>query len=136
MAEAGQGRGKPKKAGTKKERGPNEAGPVRLQRAAARAVGRNSGKLTQMLLDKALAGHVESTKLLVTLAEPKKTDEKAKKKRRGPSMAERLAQEPSWDDHSPEEQKRILIQRGEWSSEDDFPMEEFPAPGGGGDGNL
>jgi hypothetical protein len=123
MAEAEQVGGRAKRASWV-ERGRGVGGAVRLQKAASRAVGRNSRKLTQMLLDKALAGNVESTKLLVALAEPKKTEEKPKKKRRGLTEAQRLALEPAWDTLSPEEQKRILIRNGDWSHEHNCPTAE------------
>jgi hypothetical protein len=76
-------------------------------------MGRNCGKLTQVLLDKALEGHLDSTKLLVALAEPKKTEEKLKTSK-GLRVAQRLALQPSWDDDPLEEKKRILLERGEW----------------------
>ncbi|MFZ0394932.1 MAG: hypothetical protein WBE72_12270 [Terracidiphilus sp.] len=72
-------------------------GSERLKKAAARQVGRNCGKLTKLLMDKALEGNLDSVKLLVTLAEPKKGSEKPVKKRRGPSLAERIAAEPLWE---------------------------------------
>lgn len=69
-----------------------------LHQAADRRVGQNSEKLADMLTEKALNGDLASTKALVGYAERKKPKPKPepKKKQRGPSMAERLAEEPEW----------------------------------------
>lgn len=85
----------------KKEPGKRERGNglKRLQKAADRRLASASEALADLLLEKAKAGKVESTRLLVTLAERKtqrKPQEKKKKKRAGPSFAELLASEPEF----------------------------------------
>jgi hypothetical protein len=71
-------------------------GAEQLKRAADKRVGRNSEKLADLLTEKALEGDLASARVLVGLAERKKPREKQVKKRRGPSLAERLVAEPEW----------------------------------------
>jgi hypothetical protein len=70
--------------------------------AADNLVGRNSKNITRLLLDKAVGGHADSAKLLLTLATPKKAGKDTGKKRRGRSAAQMLAEEPEWIGESPE----------------------------------
>jgi len=86
----------------KKKRG---NGLKRLEKAADQRLGSASETLADLLLEKAQAGKVDSTLLLVKLAERKtqrKPQEKKKKKRPGPSFAELLASEPEWVEEKPE----------------------------------
>jgi hypothetical protein len=81
-------------------------GLERLQKAADRRLGNASEKLADLLLDKAKEGKVESTQLLVKLAERKKErkpQEKNKKKRSmGSRQVEQLCSEPEWVEEKPE----------------------------------
>jgi len=72
-------------------------GVEQLHQAADKQVYEISEKLAEMLKKKALKGDLASAKTLVGLAERKKPQPEPKKKRRGPSMAERLAAEPEWE---------------------------------------
>ena len=71
-------------------------GAERLRQEADKQVGQNSEELAALLTEKALAGDLASTKVLVGLAERKKPRPERKKKRRGPSLAEQWAAEPEW----------------------------------------
>jgi len=86
-----------KKEPEKRERG---NGLKRLQRAADRRLGRASEGLADLLLDKAKAGKVDSTRLLVSLAEGKKERKPQEKKKNKRSMGSRqvelLCSEPEW----------------------------------------
>jgi hypothetical protein len=74
-----------------------------LKREAAKQVKKNSEKLAEVLMGRALKGHVASAKLVVQLAEQKKTDAEPKiRRRREPSMARWLALQPQWEDPAPE----------------------------------
>ena len=77
-------------------------GAERLRQAADKRVGRNSEKLADLLTEKALKGDLASTKTLVSLAAGKKPIPEPVKKRRGPSLAERLAAEPEWREEQEE----------------------------------
>lgn len=119
-----------RKASTKKKpleeafRGEDAAenGAELLKRAAGSAVGRNSEKLANLLLDKAMAGDLNSTKLLVTLAERKKPrpepqKETAKEPSIGPrllTLAEKWAAEPQWEKDDPEFDRDV-----EWDDEEE-----------------
>jgi hypothetical protein len=73
-----------------------EAGVERLKKAADRVLGRNSAKLANLLLDKAVEGKLEGARLLVKLAESKKPPVKPKRTWDGKTLAEMLASEPEW----------------------------------------
>jgi hypothetical protein len=91
-----------------------------LKKEAARQVTKNSGKLAEVLMEKALKGHIASAKLVVELAEaPVGEEVKPRRKKRGLSEAQRLALEPRWDSLTPEQQKQSLIRSGEWDFERD-----------------
>lgn len=79
-------------------------GAERLREAADKQVGLNSDKLADLLTKKALEGDLASTKVLVGLAERKKPKPVRKRKRRGPSLAERLAAEPEWTGQEEEDE--------------------------------
>jgi len=121
MAEAERSTRKKKPHGAKSEASATRGtGGVRLKKAAAQQLRKNGEKLAKALMDKALGGSVASAKMVVELAEGKKTEEKPKKKqRRGLSQAQRLAMEPSWDSLTPEQQKQTLIESGLWDFEHD-----------------
>ncbi len=90
---------KPSIAAAEPEKKMRGNGLKKLQKAADRRLGLDSEALADLLLDKAKQGKMESTKLLVTLAEHKndrKPQEKKKKKRSGPSWAELLGSEPEY----------------------------------------
>jgi hypothetical protein len=72
-------------------------GVERLRKAADKRVGRISEKLADLLEGNALKGDLASTKVLVGLAERKKPMPEPKKRRRGPSLPDQLAQEPEWE---------------------------------------
>jgi len=85
----------------KKKRG---SGLERLKRAADRRLGGASETLADLLLDKAKEGKVESTRLLVALAEGKKErkpQEKKKKKSATSLLVEQLCSEPEWVEEKP-----------------------------------
>ena len=80
-------------------------GLKRLKRAADRRLGRASETLADLLLEKAHEGKVDSTRLLVTLAEGKKErkpQEKKKKKSQTSLWVEQLCAEPEWVEEKPE----------------------------------
>ena len=84
------------KNGTQKQprrRPVRKSGAERLRCAADRRVGKNSEKLADLLTEKALAGDLAYAKALVGLADAKKPE---RVKRRGLSLAQRLALEPPW----------------------------------------
>jgi hypothetical protein len=85
-------------------------GAEQLKRAADKRVGRNSEVLADLLTKKALEGDLASARVLVGLAERKKPREKQVKKRRGPSLAERLVAEPEWQ--GPHEEKDVTDGEG------------------------
>jgi hypothetical protein len=80
-------------------------GLKRLKRAADRRLGRASETLADLLLEKAHEGKVDSTRLLVTLAEGKKERkprEKKKKKSQTSLWVEQLCSEPEYVEEKPE----------------------------------
>jgi hypothetical protein len=79
----------------------------RLRRAVDKRVGKNSEKLADVLTAKALKGKLSTTRFMVGLAEGKKPEEKAAKKRRGPSAAERFEMEPEWVEPSEEDEENV-----------------------------
>ena len=84
------------KKSTKKQtrrRTARKSGAERLQSAADRRVGRNSKKLADLLMEKALAGELAFAKVLVELADGKKAEPE---NRRLLSLIEDLASEPVW----------------------------------------
>jgi hypothetical protein len=79
-------------------------GLERLQKAADRRLGQESEALADLLLDKAKEGKMESTQLLVKLAEGKtkrKPQEKKKKKSATSLSVEQLCSEPEWVEEKP-----------------------------------
>jgi hypothetical protein len=105
-----------KKGREKRERGaPADKNLRSLKRAAAKEVKKHGQKLAETLMVKALKGDVASARMVVTLAETKEGEApKPKRRRRGLSLAQRLALEPSWDSLTPEQQKQSLIRSGNW----------------------
>jgi hypothetical protein len=86
----------------RKERG---NGLKRLKRAADRRLGRASETLADMLLENAKEGKVDSTRLLVTLAERetlRKPLGKKKKKSETSLWVEQLCSEPEYVEEKPE----------------------------------
>jgi hypothetical protein len=77
-------------------------GAERLRLAVDRRLGLNSETLANLLTNQAMGGNVAIAKALVELAEGKKPRPEPKKKRRGPSQAERLEMEPGWPDEREE----------------------------------
>jgi len=73
-------------------------GVGQLRRAAEQWAGWNSEKIAKALANKAVNGNLASAKELVSLAEGKKASPEKGKKWCGPSMAERLASEPRWQE--------------------------------------
>jgi len=61
----------------------------------------NQKDLAAVLSQKALAGDVESARLLVTMADRKKATPPPKKKRRGLTYAQQLALDPPWQGELP-----------------------------------
>ena len=72
------------------------SGVERLKKAADRQVARKSAELAELLMDKALEGKLESARLLVTLAEKKKPQDKPQKKRHGVKLIDLLESDPEW----------------------------------------
>jgi hypothetical protein len=71
-------------------------GAARLRSSASKVVSENSEKLVNLLLEDAKKGKMESARLLVKLAE--ESDPPKTRKRRGPSLADKLAAEPQWEE--------------------------------------
>jgi hypothetical protein len=83
----------------KKKRG---NGLEQLKRAADRRLGSASEKLADLLLDKAKEGKMESTQLLVKLAERKTKRRPQEKKKSATSLlVEQLCSEPEWVEEKP-----------------------------------
>ena len=82
--------------GTEPEKRVRGSGVERLKKAANRQVARKSAELAEMLMNKALEGKVESARLLVTLAEKKKPQEKPVKKRDHPKLIDLLEADSEW----------------------------------------
>ena len=82
--------------GTEPEKPVRGSGVERLKKAADRQVARKSSELAELLMNKALEGKVESARLLVTLAEKKKPQDKPQKKRHGVKLIDLLESEPEW----------------------------------------
>ena len=74
-----------------------------MRQAADRRVGEKSEELANLLTEKALTGDLACTKALVDLADGKKPE--PVKKRRGLTVAERLAREPQWEGPSEGEEE-------------------------------
>ena len=72
-------------------------GTEQLRQAVDRLVGLNSEKLAAALTNEAMGGGIATAKALVELVEGKKPRPEPKKKRRGPSLAERWAMAPQWE---------------------------------------
>jgi hypothetical protein len=105
MAEVGQ---EPWKA--KRVRGvAGEESGVRLRKAVGREVSRRAGKFAKMLMDKALAGNMQSAKLLISLTKADgamEADKKVEEVTQEKSVAQRLVEGPRWegpDEEDPEE---------------------------------
>jgi hypothetical protein len=81
----------------KAEAAAHKDGAEQLRQEADKRVGRNSKKLADLLMTKALAGDLASTKVLFGLAEHKKPIQELVKNDYGLTMAERLAAEPQWE---------------------------------------
>jgi hypothetical protein len=97
-------RGLPKKAVSRKAattKAEREDGVEKLKKAADKVLGRNSAKLANLLLDKAVEGKLEGARLLVKLAEGKKPPVKPKRTWDGKTYAEMLASEPEWVEPEP-----------------------------------
>ena len=84
---------------TSKKKAAQTDGAERLRQAADRRVGRNANKLADLLMEKALAGSLANTKVLVSLAERKKPAPKPERPRRPilPWTAAELAAQPQWE---------------------------------------
>jgi hypothetical protein len=80
-------------------------GAEQLRQAADQRVSRNSEALADLLENKALAGNMDSLKVLVMLAERKKPRPEPVKKPRRPSIAQRWAAEPAWQEEQEENRK-------------------------------
>jgi hypothetical protein len=78
-----------------RRRAARKSGAEKLRQEADKQVAQNSKELAGLLTKKALAGDLAYTKALVGLAEGKKPE--PEKKRRGLTVAERLAREPQWE---------------------------------------
>jgi hypothetical protein len=89
----------PRKAATTKAE--RQDGVEKLRKTADRVLGRNSAKLANLLLDKAVEGKLEGARLLVKLAESKKPPVKPKRTWDGKTFAEMLASEPEWKEPEP-----------------------------------
>jgi hypothetical protein len=70
-------------------------GAKRLKLEADRVVGEHSATLAKLLLEDAKKGKMESARLLVSLSEARETP--VRRRKRGLSLADRLAAEPEWD---------------------------------------
>ncbi|MFZ1085759.1 MAG: hypothetical protein WAN35_12415 [Terracidiphilus sp.] len=84
------------------EKRAHKDGAERLRQAADKRVGRVSEKLADLLETKALAGNLNSLKVLVMLAERKRPRPEPVKKPRRPSLAQQLAAEPAWQEEREE----------------------------------
>jgi hypothetical protein len=82
----------------KPKRAVRGSGVRRLKEAADRLVALNCEDLADVLLSKAKAGKMDSTRMLVSLAEGNSSSKPPVKKprRHGPTLAEQLAAEPEW----------------------------------------
>ena len=87
---------KQRAAGTGGGKSAHKDGAARLRQAADKRVDRILEKLADLLETKALAGNLDSLKVLVMLAERKKPRPEPVKKPRRPSVAQRWAAEPVW----------------------------------------
>jgi len=81
----------------------HKSGAEQLRCAADRQVGRNSAQLADLMTEKALKGNLAYTKALMGFAEGKKPE--PVKKRRGPTLAQRLKAEPQWRGGDEEEDR-------------------------------
>jgi hypothetical protein len=93
---------KQRAARTGGEKRARKDGAEQLRRAADKRVGRISEKLADLLETEALAGHLDSLKVLVALAGAKKPRPAPVKKPRRPSLALRLTAEPRWQEKQEE----------------------------------
>jgi len=106
MSEIGR---KPSRAQTKKKPGGKTAvkragqkqaacvdGAEELRQAVNRHVNEKAERIASALADKALTGNAAAAKAMVELAEGRKP-EPEKEKKRGLTLAQRLAMEPQWD---------------------------------------
>lgn len=86
----------PSKAASKPEIevGENEEGIESLRSAVNRQLRKKGDQIAEALGDKAAGGDLNSTKLMISVAE-NKPDKNARKKRQGPSTVERLLLEPT-----------------------------------------
>lgn len=81
----------------KAEAAAHKDGAELLRQEADKRVGRNSKKLADLLMTKALAGDLACTKVIFGLAEHKKPIKELAKNDYGLKMAERWAAEPEWE---------------------------------------
>lgn len=98
--ETAKGKTSSKNTGKRASRGKKarKAGAERLRLAVDKRLGQNSESLANMLTDQAMGGNVATTRAMVEIAEHKKPQPEPVKKKRGRSLAERLAAEPEWQD--------------------------------------
>lgn len=77
-------------------------GAKTLRLAACQTLKKASTSITKKLATKAKAGDANSTKLLLLLSETQPAKDGAKKKKRGRSAAQELADEPEWSEDETE----------------------------------
>jgi hypothetical protein len=85
-----------RKPSAPKRRTPPGRGGLLLRNSINSLVGQESDRIAQALIDKTVAGNMVGARLLVELSGADKVPLPAKKKRRGPSLADLLAKEPEW----------------------------------------
>ncbi len=86
-----------KRSTTRGSKTPAGRGGLRLRDSINDKVSKQSDQIAQALIDKTKAGNMTGARILVQLSGADKAPPGKKKKRRGPSWAERLANEPEWD---------------------------------------
>jgi hypothetical protein len=84
---------------TKQRKVPAGRGAISLRNSVNKLVDAQSDDIAQALIDKTKAGNATVAHVLVDLTDALKgaPGKKKKKKRKGPSWAEMLANEPEWD---------------------------------------
>jgi hypothetical protein len=94
-----------KKEHKKEHKGARKA----LRHAVKKAVKENCGPIAARLVKKAESGDTKSAELMVSLMEKKKKGGDGDFDYDGPSLAEQLAAEPSWDEM--QEEKRLASEK-------------------------
>lgn len=101
-----------KKARKKSGKGDHKGARKALRHAVKKEVKENCGPIAARLVSQTKGGDMKSAEIMVALMEKKKKSGDDDFDHDGPSLAEQLAAEPSWDEMQEEKRKKSEKARG------------------------